>query len=78
MIKDLIKLPVSVDDGRIIDADGLYILEVGVPYILTDKDEAIAEALRTLINAHNDDVGKLAKDYAHKLATSALITKNKK
>jgi len=55
-LKDLIKLPVSVDDGRIIDADGLYILEVGVPYILTDNDEAIAEALCTLINAQNADV----------------------
>ena len=55
-IDKLIKLPVSVNDSyKIIDADGLYILEVGVPYILTDKDKAINEALRDLINGQSVD-----------------------
>jgi hypothetical protein len=67
-IDKLIKLPVSVNDSyKVIDADGLYILEVGVPYILTDKDIAITEALRDLINGQNVDVERMAEDDLDKL-----------
>jgi len=63
MIKDLIKLPVQVvclETGYAVHDEDLKMwIAVG------DKD--LAEALCTLINAHNADVGKLAEEYAYKM-----------
>lgn len=51
MIKDLIKLPVRyTENAKILNADGLLVLEVGTPFMLNPEDLVLAEALCTLIN----------------------------